>query len=45
MVQDTRLIELKDISKSFGDTEVLHHINLYIRKCEFVTLGICPRTS
>ena len=38
MVQDTRLIELKDISKSFGDTEVLHHINLYIRKCEFVTL-------
>ena len=38
MVQDTRLIELKDISKSFGDTEVLHNINLYIRKCEFVTL-------
>ena len=38
MVQDTRLIELKDISKSFGDTEVLHHINLYLRKCEFVTL-------
>ena len=38
MVQDTRLIELKDISKSFGDTEILHHINLYIRKCEFVTL-------
>ncbi len=38
MIQDTRLIELKDISKSFGDTEILHHINLYIRKCEFVTL-------
>ena len=38
MIQETRLIELKDISKSFGDTEVLHHINLYIRKCEFVTL-------
>ena len=38
MVQDTRLIELKNISKSFGDTEVLHNINLYIRKCEFVTL-------
>lgn len=38
MVQDTRLIEIKDICKSFGDTEVLHDINLYIRKCEFVTL-------
>ncbi len=38
MVQDTRLIELKNVSKSFGDTEVLHNINLYIRKCEFVTL-------
>ena len=38
MVQDTRLIEIKDVCKSFGDTEVLHHINLYIRKCEFVTL-------
>ena len=38
MIQDTRLIELKDVSKSFGDTEILHHINLYIRKCEFVTL-------
>ncbi len=38
MVQDTRLIEIKDVSKSFGDTEVLHNINLYIRKCEFVTL-------
>ena len=38
MVQDTRLIEIKDVCKSFGDTEVLHNINLYIRKCEFVTL-------
>ena len=38
MVQDMRLIEIKDVSKTFGDTEVLHHINLYIRKCEFVTL-------
>ena len=38
MIQDTRLIELKDVSKSFGDTEILHYINLYIRKCEFVTL-------
>ena len=38
MVQDTRLIELKGISKSFDDTKVLHEIDLYIRKCEFVTL-------
>ena len=38
MVQDMRLIEIKDVSKTFGDTEVLHHIDLYIRKCEFVTL-------
>jgi len=38
MVQDTRLIELKGISKSFGETQVLHNIDLYIRKCEFITL-------
>ena len=38
MVQDTRLIEIKGISKSFGETKVLHSIDLYIRKCEFVTL-------
>ena len=38
MVQDTRLIEIKDVCKSFGDTEILHNINLYIRKCEFVPL-------
>ena len=38
MVQDLRLIELKGVSKSFGNTEVLHDISLYIRKCEFVTL-------
>ncbi len=38
MVQETRLIEIKDVCKSFGDTEILHNINLYIRKCEFVTL-------
>ena len=39
MVQDTRLIELKDISKSFGDTEVLHHINLYIRKLSLIHIS------
>ena len=38
MVQETRLIEIKDVCKSFGETEVLYHINLYIRKCEYVTL-------
>ena len=38
MVQDTRLIEIKNVYKNFGETEVLHDVNLYIRKCEFVTL-------
>ena len=38
MVEDTRLIELKGITKTFGDTEALKNINLYIRKREFVTL-------
>ncbi len=38
MVEDTRLIELKGISKTFGDTEALKNIDLYIRKKEFVTL-------
>ena len=38
MVEDTRLIELKGISKSFGDTQVLKNIDLYIRRREFVTL-------
>ena len=37
MYEDTRLIELKGICKSFGDNEVLKNINLYIRKKEFVT--------
>ena len=38
MVENARLIEIKGVSKSFGDTHVLHDINLYIRKREFVTL-------
>ena len=38
MIQDMRLIELKGVCKSFGDTEVLHDVDLYIRKCEFITL-------
>ncbi len=38
MYENTKLIELKGISKSFGDTEVLKDINVYIRRREFVTL-------
>ena len=38
MVEDTRLIELKGISRTFGDTAALKNIDLYIRKREFVTL-------
>jgi spermidine/putrescine transport system ATP-binding protein len=38
MVEDTKLIELKGICKSFGDTQVLRNIDLYIRRREFVTL-------
>jgi len=33
-----RLIELKDISKSFGSETVLNHVDLYIRQNEFLTL-------
>lgn len=32
------ILHLVDICKNFGSTEVLKHINLYIRKNEFVTL-------
>ena len=38
MIQDMRLIEIKGVCKSFGETQVLHDVDLYIRKCEFVTL-------
>ena len=38
MIEDTKLIELKGISKSFGDTKVLRNIDIYIRRREFVTL-------
>ena len=38
MIDETRLIEIKGVSKNFGDTQVLHDIDLYIRKREFVTL-------
>lgn len=32
------IIDLQDISKSFGETTVLNKFNLYIRKNEFITL-------
>ena len=35
---ETKLIELKNIHKSFGDHEVLSGIDLYIRENEFITL-------
>ena len=38
MYEDARLIELKGVCKSFGDTQVLKDIDLYIRRKEFVTL-------
>ena len=38
MMEQERLIDLKDISKEFDGTTVLSDINLYIRKKEFVTL-------
>ncbi len=38
MYDDMRLIELDGISKSFGETQVLRDVDLYIRKKEFLTL-------
>jgi len=38
MIDETRLIEIKGVSKSFDETQVLYDIDLYIRKREFVTL-------
>ena len=34
----TKLIELKGISKSYGDEKVIDSMNLYIRDGEFITL-------
>ena len=33
-----KIIEIKNLSKSFGDKKVLEDINLYIRRGEFMTL-------
>lgn len=38
MVEKMHLIDLQDISKDFDGTTVLNHIDLYVRKKEFVTL-------
>ena len=38
MIEESRLIELKNVCKSFDDNQVLKNIDLYIRKKEFVTL-------
>ena len=38
MYDEMRLIELKGLSKNFGDTQVLRNVDLYIRKKEFLTL-------
>ena len=38
MYDDMRLIELEGISKSFGETQVLRDVDLYIRKKDFLTL-------
>ncbi len=35
---DNKLINLVNITKSFGDTVVLDDLNLYIRENEFLTL-------
>ena len=34
----SKLIEIKGVSKSYGDEPVLHNLNLYIRDKEFITL-------
>ena len=38
MVEDTHMIELNGITKTFGDTKALDNVSLYIRKREFITL-------
>jgi len=35
---DEHIIELKNISKNYGDLKVLEHLNLYINQNEFLTL-------
>ena len=37
-LENNYIIDLKNISKSFEDTIVLDHINMYIRRNEFLTL-------
>ena len=35
---EERIIDIQHVSKSFGDKNVLHDINLYVKKGEFITL-------
>ena len=37
MASNNHIIEISHLYKSFQDMEVLHDINLYIRKGEFIT--------
>ncbi|MBR6360503.1 MAG: ABC transporter ATP-binding protein, partial [Clostridia bacterium] len=37
-MKDNVIIDLKNISVSFGDNQVLKDLNLYIRDKEFMTL-------
>lgn len=38
MQQSNYIIEVKGVSKFFGDKMVLDNINLYVKKGEFVTV-------
>ena len=37
-----KIIDIKGLSKSFGDKKVLEDLNLYVRRGEFITITICP---
>ena len=39
------LIELKDLTKSYGNNTVVNRVNLTIRENEFVTLLGCRATA
>lgn len=42
MQQSNYIIEVKGVSKFFGDKMVLDNINLYVKKGEFVTVLYSP---
>ena len=45
MQQSNYIIEVKGVSKFFGDKMVLDNINLYVKKGEFVTVLEIGRAS